>query len=290
MGGASWRERAETEASLKRLLPTLDALLQQLDRVTMATEDLFHTECRLERAQRKRRERGRGRGGERGGQKGRSGERRGGEEMDSAGQRERKGGKEKDKGSKRGQKREKSGTSKDCGITVATPKQTHVAQPASFPKSRPSSASASLHTSTPAPHSAAKPPTAAPPPTPVSPLKSTPAPPFVPVTPTKTTPTHILTPKITPVPPPTPVPVHTPAPTPSLPSTPAPTPTTPAPLHGAREWDPPRERETLPPSSLFNHPAHTTTIPTRKRKRKPPPLKNKVHPNPDRHVSGHPKP
>ncbi|CAB1344310.1 unnamed protein product [Coregonus sp. 'balchen'] len=116
VGGTTWRERAETEATLRRLLPTLDALLQQLDRVTMATEELYRAECRLERAQRKRR-------GARG-----------------------------------------------------------------------------------------------------------------------------------------------------------------------RKWDPPTERETLPPSSLFNHPAHTTTIPTRKRKRKPPPLKNKVHPNPDRHVSGHPKP
>ncbi|KAJ8001528.1 hypothetical protein DPEC_G00170420 [Dallia pectoralis] len=112
MGGSTWRERAETEATLKRLLPTLDALLQQLDRVTMATEELYHTECRV--------------------------------------------------------------------------------GPCSAP--------------------------------------------------------------------------------------------------ATRDWDPPTESETLPPSSLFNHPAHTTTIPTRKRKRKPPPLRNKVHPNPDRHVSGHPKP
>ncbi|MBN3322381.1 PKD1 protein, partial [Atractosteus spatula] len=41
------------------------------------------------------------------------------------------------------------------------------------------------------------------------------------------------------------------------------------------------------PSSLFRHPAHTTTIPTKKRK--PPPMKNKVHPNTDVHVTGHPK-
>ncbi|XP_067115044.1 polycystin-1-like [Osmerus mordax] len=188
VGGATWRERAESEATLRRLLPSLDALLQQLDRVTVATEELYRVECRLERAQRKARERGRGLG--RGG---------GGEERGSA---------------------------------------------------------------------------SAPPDTP-APLASMP--------------------KLTPAPPTTPAPV----PTPSLPPTPAPsTPvpplvSTPAPLPPPqpRDWNPPLERETLPPSSsLFNYPAHTTTIPTHKRKRKPPPLKNKVHPNPDRHVSGHPKP
>ncbi|MGH0137630.1 UNVERIFIED_CONTAM: hypothetical protein FKN15_016038 [Acipenser sinensis] len=39
------------------------------------------------------------------------------------------------------------------------------------------------------------------------------------------------------------------------------------------------------PSSLFRHPAHTTTVPVKKRK--PPAMKNKVHPNTDRHVSSH---
>ena len=62
VGGATWRERAESEATLRRLLPSLDALLQQLDRVTVATEELYRVECRLERAQRKARERGRGSG------------------------------------------------------------------------------------------------------------------------------------------------------------------------------------------------------------------------------------
>ncbi|XP_031666914.1 LOW QUALITY PROTEIN: polycystin-1 [Oncorhynchus kisutch] len=174
-GGTAWRERAETEATLKRLLPTLDALLQQLDRVTVATEELYRTECVLERAQRKG-------GGPRGG-KGRRGEEERGKSRAGRGGKGRR----------------------------------------------------------------------------VSP--------------------HIISPALTPAP--APVPLSTPA----LPSTPAPSSSsTPA----TREWDPPTERETLPPSSLFNHPAHTTTIPTRKRK--PPPLKNKVHPNPDRHVSGHPKP
>ncbi|KAJ8383687.1 hypothetical protein AAFF_G00215290 [Aldrovandia affinis] len=55
VGGTSWRERAEAEATLRRLLPAFDSLLLQLERVTQATEELYRTECRLERAQRRRR-------------------------------------------------------------------------------------------------------------------------------------------------------------------------------------------------------------------------------------------
>uniref|UniRef100_A0A8B9HRA6 Polycystic kidney disease 1a n=1 Tax=Astyanax mexicanus TaxID=7994 RepID=A0A8B9HRA6_ASTMX len=55
VGGQTWRERAETEATLRRVLPAFDALLLQLDRVTQATEELYHTECRLEKVQRKSR-------------------------------------------------------------------------------------------------------------------------------------------------------------------------------------------------------------------------------------------
>ncbi|XP_053712172.1 polycystin-1-like [Synchiropus splendidus] len=171
VGGASWREQAETEASLRRLLPTLDALLQQLDRVTMATEDVYHMECRLERSERKRRRRRR----------------------EGSGCQERKGAREKQKGNKKGKKTDKKSSS-------------------SFLKAKP--------TSTPAPHASSSSSAG-----------------------------------------------ETPAPAPSSPST------------RAQAWDPLTERETLPSSSLFNHPAHTTTTPpTLKRKRKPPPLKNKVHP------------
>ncbi|KAJ8283455.1 hypothetical protein COCON_G00023050 [Conger conger] len=53
VGGAAWRERAEVEATLRRLLPAFDSLLQQLERVTHATEELYRAECRLERAQRR---------------------------------------------------------------------------------------------------------------------------------------------------------------------------------------------------------------------------------------------
>lgn len=254
MGSTSWRERAETEASLKRLLPTLDALLQQLDRVTMATEDLYHMECRLERAQRKRRRRGQERGG--GGQEGRSEmlQRGKGEDKDS-GWREWKSGKEKHKVSKKGKKTNKNELPKECGITAANPKKTPVATPVPFLKARPASAT----THTPAPQSSAKPSVSAP--TPVI-DKSAPDSSSLPVSSANTPQFHVPQSK-TPTAPPC---------TPSLPSTPA-----------------PPEKEILPSSSLFNHPAHTTTIPTRKRKRKPPPLKNKVHPNLDRHGPGHPK-
>lgn len=215
VGDASWRERAETEASLKRLLPTLDALLQQLDRVTVATEDVYHVECRLERAQSKR---GRAATEKGGAARGSSGER--GE--DPGRWRERKRGKEKQSVGKMGQKVEKSERCKD------------------------GRASASLKT---APAAAAggssKPPLECP-----LPQAHTPA-----------------------------VPPSTPAPTPPPPLTPI-----------TLNWDPPTERDTLPSSSLFNHPAHTTIIPTRKRKRKTPPLKNKVHPNLDKHGPGPPKP
>lgn len=207
VGDASWRERAETEASLKRLLPTLDALLQQLDRVTVATEDVYHVECRLERAQSKR---GRAATEKGGAARVSSGER--GE--DPGRRRERKRGKEKQSVGKMGQKVEKSERWKDGRLKTA-----------------PAAAAGG----------SSKPPLECP---------------------------------------------HTPA---VPPPTPAPTP--PPPLASITlNWDPPTERDTLPSSSLFNHPAHTTIIPTRKRKRKTPPLKNKVHPNLDKHGPGPPKP
>ncbi|XP_061844132.2 polycystin-1 [Nerophis lumbriciformis] len=168
VGGASWKERAETEASMKRLLPTFDALLQQLDRVTVATEDLLHVECRLERAQRKGR---RGNGGERRGKAGKD--------------KERKSVKEKHKAGKKARKKD---TREGEAAAKNTPKAADKSPP--MPATDPSP---SLLESSTVPACA--------------------------------------------------------------------------------------EREPLPPSSMFNHPAHTTTIPTHKRKRKPPPLKNKVHPN-----------
>lgn len=230
MGNVNWRERAETEASLRRLLPTLDALLQQLDRVTVATEDLYHVECRLERAQSKRRHAGTEKGGA---AQGSSGDR-----VEAAGGwRERKRGKDKHGGRKKVEKRE---LPKDGGAS-ANLKKTPAA--ASSPFSKPRSAPAT--TLAPAPRVTDKPP-----------------------------PDSHLPRSNTPTAPPT-----TPAPTPPPLLTPI-----------ALNWDPPMERDTLPSSSLFNHPAHTTTIPTRKRKRKTPPLKNKVHPNLDKHSPGHPKP
>ncbi len=86
-------------------------------------------------------------------------------------------------------------------------------------------------------------------------------------------------------------PFPSPVPTPESASSTAPVSaiTTPVPIPRSHEWISPTNSENLP-SSVFRHPAHTTTNPTRKRKHKPPPLKNKVHPNTDRPISGHPKP
>ncbi|XP_077461763.1 polycystin-1 isoform X2 [Stigmatopora argus] len=198
---AGWRERAETEASLKRLLPTFDALLQQLDRVTITTEDVFHMECQLERAQRKQPHRASAR------EKGQS---------EKGARKERKSGKNKHKVGKKAKRKETSQISTECGDS-ANPKAT-LASPSS-PQSS--------HT----------------------PLATTPS--DIPTSPANVSFPHSHPPKWSTDPP------HNPT---------------------GREH-PPAEKEPLPSSSLFNHPAHTTTIPTHKRKRKPPPLKNKVHPN-----------
>ena len=228
VGNISWRERAETEASLRRLLPTLDALLQQLDRVTVATEDLYHVECRLECAQSK----GRRAGAERGGAaQGSSCER--GEDLGRW--REQKRGKEKHSVSKMGKKMEKSKLPRD-GSASAHLKRTPAAAASGFWKLRSAPGAAQV---------AEIPPSDA----------------------------HLPQ-------------AHTPAMPPSTPAPTPPPPLTPITL----KWDPPTERDAPPSSSLFNHPAHTTIIPTRKRKCKAPALKNKVHPNLDKHGPGHPKP
>uniref|UniRef100_A0A3Q2YRT4 Polycystin 1, transient receptor potential channel interacting n=1 Tax=Hippocampus comes TaxID=109280 RepID=A0A3Q2YRT4_HIPCM len=235
-GGAGWRERAETEASLKRLLPTFDALLQQLDRVTMATEDLFHIECQLERAQRKRRRRGRARRLDQG-ESGKAGQ-------GDCGRKERKSGKDKHKVGKKVKKKETSQLANECRDSAANPQTTSGTSNIPFAKSKALPPSSPL----------SKPSISAPPPTPVTdpstPPVSAPDSPF----------SHSQPPESST----------------ALPCAPAATPSSPPPT----AWEhPPAERETLSSSSLFNHPAHTTTIPTHKRKRKPPPLKNKVHPN-----------
>lgn len=228
LAGTGWRERAETEASLRRLLPTLDALLQQLDRVTMASEDLYHVECKLERVQRKRRHKGRER--EDGGQEGRNEARlKGvGEDKDF---KEQTTGNEMHSGGTRGKTSDKNELVKEYGSAPAHLKKTPVATPVPFLKPKPASDPSPL-----------------PRPSPRSPVSTPPA---------------------APVPAPS-------TDSPRLPKTPAAPPTARGPSSPITEKQ--RDRETLPSTSLFNHPAHTTTIPTRKRKRKPPPLKNKVHP------------
>uniref|UniRef100_A0A673HDU5 Polycystic kidney disease 1a n=1 Tax=Sinocyclocheilus rhinocerous TaxID=307959 RepID=A0A673HDU5_9TELE len=199
VGGQGWKERAEMEATLRRILPAFDALLLQLDRVTHTTEELYRTECRLERLVRKSRERGRG--------------------VDSGPLKARPP--EGDSSPPRGQKSDKASHKVKGTFNKVDPnfqRDSEVAGCASKP-------------------------------------------------------------------------VPTPVPTPASASSAAPVSaiTTPVPIPRSHGWIPPSNSENLP-SSVFRHPAHTTTNPTRKRKHKPPPLKNKVHPNTDRPISGHPKP
>ncbi|XP_061576649.1 polycystin-1 [Cololabis saira] len=254
VGGTSWRERAETEASLRRLLPTLDALLQQLDRVTVATEDVYHVECKLERTQRKRKRKERKR--EKGdyGQGGRSEAKQRGKGEDKD-QREQKTGKDKHKGSRKGKKTEKSELSKESWSSPGNTRKTPAATPVPFLKPKP--ATASVHP--PTPQSSLKCSVSAAPPSPLTGKCATDLHPL-PVSSSSTLPPRTPT-----------APSSVRAPVTSMPPTPGSTPI-------SRDWDPLSDRDALPYSSPFNHPAHTATIPKRKRKRKPPPLKNKVHP------------
>ncbi|XP_076845460.1 polycystin-1 isoform X2 [Brachyhypopomus gauderio] len=322
VGGQAWRERAEMEATLRRVLPAFDALLLQLDRVTQATEELYRTECQLEKVQRKSRGWTHGRHRIR--------------NLDSAGQRTHSRG---HRGSQRHShtemskrphnaespqclgpagkvyhKSNKSSHKIDKGLHKGDPssRQIHPQQDLLVKDSSPQSidmsyqkaqvspdrmethtsktemnlhkmscllkveesvlrAEASIGTGEINSQKTCKGPHK------ISNTKK--------VDPNILKDAESIDCNSRPVPPPTPIPTPTTAP----PTPPGSTTTNPTPIPRALEWVPPSNSEDLP-SSLFRHPAHTITIPTRKRKHKPPPLKNKVHPNPDSHISGHSKP
>uniref|UniRef100_A0A9J8AJ39 Polycystic kidney disease 1a n=1 Tax=Cyprinus carpio carpio TaxID=630221 RepID=A0A9J8AJ39_CYPCA len=306
VGGQGWKEKAEMEATLRRILPAFDALLLQLDRVTHATEELYRTECRLERLLRKSRGRGRGVRRHR--------------SLESA-----------------GQKRHRyNGTDRSTQVAESSlcPPRTVISAPASernpHKRDRRSRKSEKFSQTTSAlptslnkmdlsPHrtdSHQK--TQETPSTMVADVDKTEKDPCkVDSSPLKASPpegdssqprgqkanktSHKVKGTSNKVDPnfqrdsevagcankPVPTPVPTPA---SAYSTaPVSAVTTPVPIPRSHEWISPTNSENLP-SSVFRHPAHTTTNPTRKRKHKPPPLKNKVHPNTDRPISGHPKP
>ncbi|KAK3530713.1 hypothetical protein QTP86_033585, partial [Hemibagrus guttatus] len=321
-GGQAWRERAETEATLRRVLPAFDALLLQLDRVNQATEELYHTECRLEKVQRKKRSRGARRSGG----------------QDSAGQRRHQGlhrrchsvekcplkvekdgnlDKARPKSEKSSHKTDRGSRKKATSTHQTSPQEDLSPKDSSLQKTdmgklEPSrkveaqvsktetnppkldsspikveesvvkiEASASVvevsaclveatsHKTAKSTHKAASSRKK------VNPIISRDAETVgcasKPVLSQTQTPTPIIAPSTAPS------------------STPSSAITTPVPIPRALEWNPPCYTEDLP-SSLFQHPAHTTTMPTRKRKHKPPPLKNKIHPNTDRPISGHAKP
>uniref|UniRef100_A0A8C2KP09 Polycystic kidney disease 1a n=1 Tax=Cyprinus carpio TaxID=7962 RepID=A0A8C2KP09_CYPCA len=223
VGGQGWKEKAEMEATLRRILPAFDALLLQLDRVTHATEELYRTECRLERLLKK------SRGWGRGVRRHRS--------LESA-----------------GQKRHRyNGTDRSTQVaesSLCPPRTGDSSQP------RGQKANKTSHK-----------------------VKGT----SNKVDPNFQRDSEVAgcANKPVPTPVPTPASAYSTAPVSAV--------TTPVPIPRSHEWISPTNSENLP-SSVFRHPAHTTTNPTRKRKHKPPPLKNKVHPNTDRPISGHPKP
>ncbi|TRY86113.1 hypothetical protein DNTS_030195, partial [Danionella cerebrum] len=276
VGGHGWKERAEMEATLRRILPAFDSLLQQLDRVTYATEELCRTECCLERLLRKSRGRGRGMRRHR--------------SLDLVGQRKLRH-KEGDRSTQVAESNKSPPRSgirasvsernlQKCGqrswkprkisqlISVLptslnrvdlSPQSTKVEDAGNSEKDPAKAAQPEGTRSSPKTHKAK--------------MKRAS---------NKVDPNFQQSSEIDGC-----ANKSTPAPTPT--SAPVSTITTPVPIPRSHEWVPPSISENLP-SSVFNHPAHTTTNPTRKRKHKTPALKNKVHPNTDRPLTGHPKP
>lgn len=297
VGGQGWKERAEMEATLRRILPAFDALLLQLDRVTHATEELYRTECRIERLLRKSRGRGRGirrhgslesagqkrhryRGADRSTQMSESSKSPSRTEIDVSERNLHK----KDRRSRKSDKFSQftSGLPTSLNKVDSSPHRTD-----SLQKTQEILSTMLVDVSKTEKDSRKV----------ESPPEGGSSPPRVQKTEKGS---HRVkgTSKVDPnfqrdsnvvgcASKPTPTPVPTPT---SAPSTaPVSAITTPVPIPRSHEWVPPSNSENLP-SSVFRHPAHTTTNPTRKRKHKPPPLKNKVHPNTDRPISGHPKP
>lgn len=305
VGGQGWKERAEMEATLRRILPAFDALLLQLDRVTHATEELYRTEYCIERLLRKSRGRGRGIRRHR--------------SLESAGQK-----RHRYRGADRNTQVSESSKSPprtEIGAPVSE-RNLHKKDRRSRKSDKFSQITSGLPTSLNKVDSSAHRTDSLPKTQEIlstmvvdvsktekdprkvdsGPLKESPpevdsSPPRVQK---KDKASHKLkgTSKVDPnfqrdnevvgcasKPAPTPVPTPTSAPS----TAPVSAITTPVPIPRSHEWVPPSNSENLP-SSVFRHPAHTTTNPTRKRKHKPPPLKNKVHPNTDRPISGHPKP
>ncbi|XP_052462150.1 polycystin-1 [Carassius gibelio] len=303
VGGQGWKERAEMEATLRRILPAFDALLLQLDRVTHTTEELYRTECHLERLVRKSR---RGRGVRRH------------RSLESAGQkRHRNKGTDRStlvaESSKYPQKTEISASVSERNLHKRdrrsrksdTFPQTTSALPTSINKvnsspnrtdslqkgqETPGTVVTDVGMTEKNPHKVDSGPFKANPPEgnsgPPRDQKAEKASHKVKGTFNKVDPNSQRDSEVAGC---ASKPIPTPFLTPASASSAAPVSaiSTPVPIPRSQGWIPPSENL---PSSVFRHPAHTTTNPTRKRKHKPPPLKNKVHPNTDRPISGHPKP
>lgn len=323
-GGQAWRERAETEATLRRVLPAFDALLLQLDMVNQATEELYRTECRLEKVQRKSRKRSRGvrrsGGQDSAGQRRHIESHRSSHAVEKCPRKVDKDGKMDmacPKNEKRSHKADRGSRKRDTNAHQISPQEDLLPENSSLQRTDmgPQMMSNKLeaHVSkteinTPKVDS--------------SPIKVEESVVKIEASATvveasaglvnarssKTAksshkaassrkkfnqiiPKDVETvgcaskPVLSQIQ--TPTSITAPSTTPS--TAPSSTITTPIPIPRVLEWNPPSYTEDLP-SSLFQHPAHTITMPSRKRKHKPPPLKNKIHPNTDRPISGHAKP
>lgn len=297
-GGPIWRERPEAEATLRKIMPAFDALLTQLDRVNLATEELYKTECRLETV-------------------GNLKEGRRGTCRDSIVQKRHKGSHRRrhraDKGKSRHDKKNECATgpskkeegpefcppNKDCPdqeapqevlskkdecrqddpvkAKVDEVRKEHRAE--SCPIKVEESAvkikanavvmDSGLCRPSKGPRKA------------LSKRKK--------VNPSPVTDKPAVDGPSSPIPNPSPSVIATPPSTLTPSTDPCLTTATPVPVPHPLDWNPHRGTADLP-SSLFNHPAHTATMPTRKRKHKHAPTSNKIHPNTDRPISGHSKP
>lgn len=323
-GGQGWRERAETEATLRRVLPAFDALLLQLDRVNQATEELYRSECQLEKLQRRSRKKSRGicHSGRQdsAGQSRYIGSHRRSHSEEKCPRKVEKDGnfdKVRPKSEKSFHKTDRVSRRKDTSANQISPQEDLLPKDSSLQRTdvgpRVTSDKLETHVSQTETNS---------PKADSSPIKVEESvirieastvvvdavAGLVDVRSQKTAKvSHKAASsrkKVSPIIPrdaetvgcaikpvvsqtQTTTPITAPS---SAPFTaPSSAIATPVPIPRALEWNPPSYTEDLP-SSLFQHPAHTTTMPTRKRKHKPPPLKNKIHPNTDRPISGHAKP
>ncbi|TSK18062.1 Polycystin-1 [Bagarius yarrelli] len=324
-GGQTWKDRAETEATLRRVLPAFDALLLHLDKVNQATEDLYRTECRLEKVQKRSNKKSfkvcHSVDQDSAGQRRHNGLQKRSHLVEKCSVKVEKGGNLDKHQNKSSHKTDRGSRKKDTGTHQISHQENLLPKDSSFQKTDMGKLEpcrkVDAHVSKTETH---------PPKVDSSPIKveesvvkieasatvmdagsiearyHKPAKSSykaasswkkVNVNSRQSKDTEVVGCANKPLNSQAQTQTSITAPSSSLSTAPSTasnsTITTPVPIPRALEWNPPSYNEDLP-SSLFQHPAHTATMPTRKRKHKLPHMKNKIHPNTDRPISGHPKP